>query len=212
MTRRFEPGDITDEVPAEGYYPGVVRSARWRESERRSRMIQMLYALSDAAPAYGCVAEYFVLEDGVRVVDADATLSMNGTRYTVPSALANRSVAVRIYAEHVEVLDPQGRWIRRPTVRVDGPGYAIARHGANIAQRCWNFGQDGKALLWVMRPSSRNHPADELPVQRPRSAPRGRPAATRTSGPPRDGRTPAPSSPRGSPPEHGPGARAQTRW
>ena len=43
------------------------------------------------------------------MVDGDATLSMNGTRYTVPSPLANRSVAVRIYAEHFEVLDPQGR-------------------------------------------------------------------------------------------------------
>ncbi len=52
---------------------------------------------------------FAVHEEGVRVVDADATLSMNGTRYTVPSALANRSVAVRIYAEHFEVVDPQGR-------------------------------------------------------------------------------------------------------
>jgi transposase len=52
---------------------------------------------------------FAVHEDGVRVVDADATLSMNGTRYTVPSALAHRSVAVRIYAEHFEVLDHQGR-------------------------------------------------------------------------------------------------------
>jgi transposase len=57
---------------------------------------------------------FAVHEDGVRVVDADSTLSMKGTRYTVPSALANRSVAVRIYAEHFEVLDPQGRiaWSR----------------------------------------------------------------------------------------------------
>ncbi|MBN2191812.1 MAG: hypothetical protein JW751_03260 [Polyangiaceae bacterium] len=51
---------------------------------------------------------FAVHEDGVRVVDADSTLSMNGTRYTVPSVLANRSVAVHIYAEHFEVLDPQG--------------------------------------------------------------------------------------------------------
>jgi len=52
---------------------------------------------------------FAVHEEGVRVVDADATLSMKGTRYTVPAALANRSVAVRIYAEHFEVLDAQGR-------------------------------------------------------------------------------------------------------
>ena len=52
---------------------------------------------------------FAVHEDGVRVVDTDSTLSMNGTRYTVPSALAGRSVAVRIYTEHFEVLDPLGR-------------------------------------------------------------------------------------------------------
>jgi transposase len=52
---------------------------------------------------------FAVHEDGVRVVDADSTLSMDGTRYSVPSTLANRSVAVRIYAEHFEVLDPQER-------------------------------------------------------------------------------------------------------
>lgn len=52
---------------------------------------------------------FAVHEDGVRIVDADSTLSMQGTRYTVPSTIANRSVAVRLYAEHFEVLDPTGR-------------------------------------------------------------------------------------------------------
>jgi hypothetical protein len=62
MTRRFESSDITDELPAAGYYAGTIRGARWRESERGSRMIQVVYALWGVAPAYGCVAEYFVLE------------------------------------------------------------------------------------------------------------------------------------------------------
>jgi transposase len=52
---------------------------------------------------------FAVHEQGVRIVDADSTLSMEGTRYTVPCSLANRSVGVRIYAEHFEVLDPTGR-------------------------------------------------------------------------------------------------------
>lgn len=52
---------------------------------------------------------FAVHEDGVRPVDTDSTLSMRGTRYTVPSALAGRTVAVRIYAEHFEVLDRDGR-------------------------------------------------------------------------------------------------------
>jgi len=50
-----------------------------------------------------------VHEDGVRDVDSDATVSIDGTRYTIPSALANRSVAVRLFAEHFEVLGPQGQ-------------------------------------------------------------------------------------------------------
>ena len=46
-----------------------------------------------------------VYEQGVRVVDQDATLSVDGTRYTVPSSVAGRSVAVRLFAEHFEVLN-----------------------------------------------------------------------------------------------------------
>jgi hypothetical protein len=44
-------------------------------------------------------------QQDIRVVDQDSTLSLEGTRYTVPSALACRSVAVRLYAEYFEVLD-----------------------------------------------------------------------------------------------------------
>ena len=62
MTRSFEPSDITDELPAAGYYEGTIRGARWRRSERGTRMIQVVYALSGVTPACGCVAEYFVLE------------------------------------------------------------------------------------------------------------------------------------------------------
>jgi transposase len=50
-----------------------------------------------------------VHEDSVRVVDQDATLSIRGTPYTVPAALAARPAAVRLYADHFEVLDPHGR-------------------------------------------------------------------------------------------------------
>jgi len=50
-----------------------------------------------------------VHDQEVRVVDRDATLSIFGTRYTVPWTLANRSVAVRLFVDHFEVLDPLGR-------------------------------------------------------------------------------------------------------
>jgi transposase len=50
-----------------------------------------------------------VYEQSVRVVDQDSTLSIEGTRYTVPPSLACRSVAVRLFAEHFEVLDSHQR-------------------------------------------------------------------------------------------------------
>ncbi len=52
---------------------------------------------------------FAVHEDAVRQVGPDATVWIQGTPYTVPSHLANRSVAVRLYAEHFEVLDRAGR-------------------------------------------------------------------------------------------------------
>jgi transposase len=44
-----------------------------------------------------------------RSVDQDSTISVRGTTYTVPSALANRTVTVNLYAEHFEVLDRHKR-------------------------------------------------------------------------------------------------------
>lgn len=50
-----------------------------------------------------------VYQQSVRVVDQDSTLSIDGTRYVVPSSVASRSVAVRLFAEHFEVLDAHHR-------------------------------------------------------------------------------------------------------
>ena len=47
--------------------------------------------------------------DDTRCVDSDSTVSIGSRRYTVPSPLANTTVAVRLFAHHFEVLDPLGR-------------------------------------------------------------------------------------------------------
>lgn len=52
---------------------------------------------------------FAVAEEGVRLVDDDSTLSIGGTRYTVPDELAGRPAPVRLYAFHFEVLDRTGR-------------------------------------------------------------------------------------------------------
>ena len=48
---------------------------------------------------------FSVCEQTIRVVDQDSTLSIGATRYTVPSSVAGRSVAVHLFAEHFEVLN-----------------------------------------------------------------------------------------------------------
>ena len=68
----------------------------WEQEERA-----LLIRLPDA--------RFAAYENDVREVDRDSTLSVRGTRYTVPAALASSSVAVRLFADHFEVLDRQQR-------------------------------------------------------------------------------------------------------
>ena len=50
-----------------------------------------------------------VFEQSIRIVDQDSTLSVDGTRFSVPATLACRSVAVHLFAEHFEILDSHHR-------------------------------------------------------------------------------------------------------
>lgn len=50
-----------------------------------------------------------VYEDSLRIVDNDCTLSVLERKYSVPSSLANRTVPVRLFAHHFEVIDSNGR-------------------------------------------------------------------------------------------------------
>ena len=77
-------------------------------------------------------------EDGIRQVGPDATIWIQGTPYTVPARLANRSAAVRLYAEHFEVMDHSGQiaFSRRYVERSDKGRLQIdPAHYATIPQR-----------------------------------------------------------------------------
>ena len=69
-----------------------VPNEAWEQEERA-----LLVRLPDA--------RFAACEQAIREVDRDSTLSVRGTRYTVPSSLADRSVAVRLFADHFEILD-----------------------------------------------------------------------------------------------------------
>ena len=81
---------------------------------------------------------FSVCEQSVRVVDRDSTLSIRGTPYSVPATLANRSVAVHLFAEHFEVLDQHGRvaFSRRYVSERDKGRLVIDKtHYANLPRR-----------------------------------------------------------------------------
>lgn len=51
-------------------------------------------------------SRYPACDEELRDVGPDAVLSVRGTPYTVPGHLAHKTVSVRLYAEHFEVLNP----------------------------------------------------------------------------------------------------------
>jgi hypothetical protein len=59
---RFESLDLRDELPAPGYYPSTITSARLRRSLSGNRMVQVIHTLEGVPPGHDRLSEYFVLE------------------------------------------------------------------------------------------------------------------------------------------------------
>jgi transposase len=79
-----------------------------------------------------------VHEDSIRSVDDDSTLFIHGTPYTVPAQRGNHSVAVRLYAEHFEVVDKLGHvtFSRRYATGAEAGRLQIDKtHYANLPNR-----------------------------------------------------------------------------
>ena len=77
-------------------------------------------------------------EQSIRIVDQDSTLSIEGTRFTVPATLARRSVAVHLFAEHFEILDSHHRLLfsrRYATEAEKGTLIIDPTHYANLPRR-----------------------------------------------------------------------------
>jgi hypothetical protein len=122
MTTRFDPTDLSSDLPDPGHYPGAITSARWRKSEGGHRMVQVVYALTGVGPAWGCIAEYFVLE-GVtargaamarrRLVEVYRACGLEPQpgKAITPDHLVGGRLLVRV--EHDE-------WNGRPRLRVVG--------------------------------------------------------------------------------------------
>ena len=54
--------DFHDELPDPGFYPGSIKTARFRRSANKNRMLQVVHALEGVESAYKLVTDYFVLE------------------------------------------------------------------------------------------------------------------------------------------------------
>lgn len=58
--------DFHDELPDPGFYPGSIKTARFRRSANKNRMLEVVTALQGVESAYKLITDYFVLE-GERV-------------------------------------------------------------------------------------------------------------------------------------------------
>lgn len=58
----FQPEDLGQILPAPGLYRATIRAARFRDSSRGNRMLQLSLRLHGVAAASARVADYFVLE------------------------------------------------------------------------------------------------------------------------------------------------------
>lgn len=60
---RFGPEDLTESVPAAGWYPTRISSCRWRTSAAGNQVLQVVYAIEGVGAEYARLAEYFVLDE-----------------------------------------------------------------------------------------------------------------------------------------------------
>ena len=58
----FEYHELSDEMPAPGYYDATISSARFRRSANGNRMLQVIHDLERVPRVYQRLADYFVLE------------------------------------------------------------------------------------------------------------------------------------------------------
>lgn len=61
-TIRFNINDLSDDLPAPGWYRAQITSARLRRSAGGNSMVQVVFALIGVPPASARLADYFVLE------------------------------------------------------------------------------------------------------------------------------------------------------
>lgn len=58
----FGASDLSDELPAPGWYVSTIKSARFCDSQNGNRMLQIVHRLEGVEGAGDHVADYFVLE------------------------------------------------------------------------------------------------------------------------------------------------------
>lgn len=106
----FKFEDFHDQLPDPGFYPSSIKSAHFRRSAAKNRMLQIVYTLEGVEPAYQQVADYFVLE-GERV--SPAGISMARRR------LVQLYRACRIFPKQGDEIEPKQLLNARLQVRLE---------------------------------------------------------------------------------------------
>jgi hypothetical protein len=58
----FQDEDLSEELPAPGYYPSSISQACFRRSSHGNRMLQVVHELDGVGAAHARIADYFALE------------------------------------------------------------------------------------------------------------------------------------------------------
>ena len=53
-TPRFEPADVSDELPVPGFYPSTITAARIRRGQSGNRMVHVVRGTASSAMPRGC--------------------------------------------------------------------------------------------------------------------------------------------------------------
>ena len=106
----FKFEDFHDQLPDPGFYPSSIKSARFKRSAQKNRMLHVVYTLEGVESAYQLVADYFVL-GGERVSPAGISLARR--------RLVQLYRACRIFPKQGDEIAPKQLLNARLKVRVE---------------------------------------------------------------------------------------------
>jgi len=109
--------DFHDELPEPGFYPGSIKTARFRRSANKNRMLEVVTALQGVESAYKLVTDYFVLE-GERVSPTGIFLARRRLVELYQACRGDQIAPTQLVGARLQVRIEHEEWQGRRQLRV----------------------------------------------------------------------------------------------